>query len=316
MNGQPDAEVIRTDMLTKKFGDQVAVRELTFDVPKGTIFGFIGPSGSGKTTTIRLLTGVYKPTEGSGIVLGDEIGHFSHATKRRIGYMPQHFVLYPDLSVWANLNFAASVYGVSWWRRKRLNALLDLVELGEHKHKRARRLSGGMKRRLALAAALAHDPELIFFDEPTAGIDPVLRQKFWEHFEGLRQRGQTLFITTQYVNEASYCDLVAVLMEGRLLVIDTPDGLRRRALGGEVVNLATVEYMPFPMLQELADLELVQRVKRLDDRFVQVIVAEAHRAMPSLDSNRTPTWVTESDRNANPIRHARTYICARIESGL
>src|SRR4029079_11244091 len=144
----------------------------------------------------------------------------------------------PQLSVWENLNFVASLYGMPLLGRgKRLNSLLDFVELSEHKRKLGTQLSGGMQRRLAVAAALVNDPILIFADEPTAGIDPVLRAKFWENFRALREQGRTLFVTTQYVGEAAYCDFVGVMRDGRLIEMDTPQNLRRKAQGGEVIRL-------------------------------------------------------------------------------
>lgn len=158
--------VIRIDHLTKKFGDEVAVNEATFDVPAGTIFGFIGPSGSGKTTLVRLLTGVLTPSAGKAVVLGREPIHFKQATREQIGYMPQLFVLYPQLTVWENLNFAASIYGMGFRRGKRLKDVLEFVELYEHRRKRVRDISGGMQRRLSLAATLVHNPALIFWMNP------------------------------------------------------------------------------------------------------------------------------------------------------
>ena len=178
--------VISVQHLTKKFGDEVAVQDVSFDVPRASIFGFIGPSGSGKTTTVRLLTGVYAPTAGEVTVLDCSPAKFSQADRARLGYMPQLFVLYPNLTVWENLNFAASLYGMSLFRGKRLTEALAFVELEEHRSKLARNISGGMLRRLSLAATLVHDPELLFLDEPTAGIDPVLRHKFWDHFRELK----------------------------------------------------------------------------------------------------------------------------------
>src|SRR6185503_20393399 len=167
-----EGDVVVTKDLTKKFGEQTAVDSLNMYVPKGSIFGFIGPSGCGKTTTVRLLAGIHEPTSGEAIVLGKNPVHFSDSDKEKIGYLIQQFVLYPDLTVWENLNFAASFYGVGLFRRRRLNKLLDFVELAGDKNKLARDLSGGMKRRLSLAATLVHNPELLFLDEPTAGIDP------------------------------------------------------------------------------------------------------------------------------------------------
>ena len=185
-NNGTEENVIVTKDLTKAFGEDIAVQSLDLYVPRGKIFGFIGPSGCGKTTTVRLLTGFYEPTSGTATVLGKEPSKFSQSDKENIGYLIQGFVLYPELTVWENINFAASFYGVSPFRAKRLNKLLDFVELSEHRNKLARDLSGGMKRRLSLAATMVHNPELLFLDEPTAGIDPILRRKFWDYFKELQ----------------------------------------------------------------------------------------------------------------------------------
>lgn len=270
--------------LTKTFGHSTAVQDVSFEVPRGTILGFIGPSGSGKTTTVRLLAGIYKATEGEVTVLGTRPTDFTPDTREKIGYMPQLFALYPELTVWENLNFAASIYGMSFNRDKRLNELLDFVNLDEDKRKLARNLSGGMKRRLSLAATLVHNPELLFLDEPTAGIDPVLRRKFWDHFKELQQEGRTLFVTTQYVGEAAYCDKVGVMADGRLLMLETPQDLRRRAYGGEVVDLHTKERLTHKDLQRLSKLPFVcARTKRLDDvNGVRLIVDNASTAIPAL----------------------------------
>ena len=280
MNGM----IIQTNNLTKRFGDETAVEGVTFEIPRGTIFGFIGPSGSGKTTTIRLLTGVYEPTEGEVTVLGHSPLDFTRSTREKIGYMPQLFVLYPELTVWENLNFAASIYGMPLRRNKRLNELLEFVELAEHKGKPVSKISGGMQRRLSLAATLLHSPELIFLDEPTAGIDPVLRRKFWEHFRHLQDQDRTLFITTQYVSEAAYCDLVAVMARGRLLMVQTPEQLRKAAFGGELVDLHTTKRLDYNTRKELVNLPFVQSptVTRLSEYKVRVIVDEASTAMPAI----------------------------------
>jgi ABC-2 type transport system ATP-binding protein len=230
--------VIEMDQVTKTFGDEVAVDKLSLTVPGGQIFGLVGPSGCGKTTTVRMLTGVYMPSEGRLRVLGASPQNFDKRVRERIGYMPQLFVLYPTLTVWENLNFVASLYGLNWFtRRKRLQQLLDFVELRDARNTLANDISGGMKRRLELACALVHDPELLFADEPTAGVDPVLRGKFWEHFRELKAAGHSLLVTTQYVAEVEYCDRVAVMRNGKLLTVDTPENLRHQAMGGEVIRL-------------------------------------------------------------------------------
>jgi ABC-2 type transport system ATP-binding protein len=230
--------IIRAEHVYRVFGEDAGVFDLSFEVWDGTIFGLIGPSGCGKTTTVRLLTGLYKPDRGKLGVMGRVPSKFSPRSRERLGYMPQHFVLYPNLTVWENLNFVASLYGMGYFsRRKSLHQVLDFVELSNAKGRLGSQLSGGMQRRLELACMLVHNPLLLFADEPTAGVDPLLRGKFWEHFRQLRDQGRTLFITTQYVGEAAYCDMVGVMREGRLIHLDTPDNLRRKALGGEVIKL-------------------------------------------------------------------------------
>jgi ABC-2 type transport system ATP-binding protein len=230
--------MVRAEQIAKKFAEDAGVFDLSFEVPTGTIFGMIGPSGCGKTTTVRLMTGLYKPDAGHLTVLNRVPSTFSPRVRERLGYMPQHFVLYPNLTVWENLNFVASLYGMGYFRRrKQLDQALDFVELSTVRNRLSSQLSSGMQRRLELACALVHDPLLLFADEPTAGIDPVLRGKFWEHFRQLRDAGRTLFITTQYVGEAAYCDMVAVMHAGRIIHLDTPENLRKKALGGEVIKL-------------------------------------------------------------------------------
>lgn len=281
--------VIRTHDLSKRFGDDLVVNEVTMSIPRGSIFGFIGPSGCGKTTTMRLLLGIYEASSGVVEVLGRTPGRFTTADRQRIGYMPQLFVMYPDLTVWENLNFAASLYGVPLRRHRRLESLLDLVELRGHEGKRARNISGGMRQRLSLAAALVHDPELIFLDEPTAGIDPVLRAKFWDHFEHLKQEGRTLFVTTQYVGEAAYCDYVGVMSAGRLLMVETPDGLRRRALGGDVIRIKPNRPLDY---RELGDLRMepfvLDRRVTADGDSLRLVVDDTATALPAV-----MTWLDE-----------------------
>lgn len=278
-----EGDVILTKNLTKQFGTQTAVDSLNLHVPRGSIFGFIGPSGCGKTTTVRLLTGVHEPTSGEANVLGKNPLHFSNSDRERIGYLIQGFVLYPELTVWENLNFAASFYGVNPFRRKHLKHLLDFVELSEDKWKLAGNLSGGMQKRLSLAATLVHNPELLFLDEPTAGVDPILRRKFWDYFKGLQEEGHTLFVTTQYVGEAAYCDLVGVMYEGRLLMVETPDGLRKNAFGGELVGIRATEGIRFEQRRQLEELPFVHgKVKVVSDQEVEIIVDEASTATPLL----------------------------------
>jgi ABC-2 type transport system ATP-binding protein len=274
---------IRTRALTKAFSGEIAVNSIDMDVPEGAIFGFIGPSGSGKTTTIRLLMGLYEPDSGEISVLGARPHNFSRHDRERIGYLPQLFVLYPDLTVWENMNFAASLYGVSFWRTKLLNRLLDLVELKEDKHKLVRNTSGGMQRRLSLAATLTHNPDLVFLDEPTAGIDPILRKKFWDYFKELQEHGHTLFVTTQYVGEASYCDFVGVMSEGHLLTVNTPAGLRREAYGGDIIKLGSTDRIDYNFREEVRNLpDLKTEILNATDYELQLLVPDAAAATPYL----------------------------------
>jgi len=283
-NRNLSGDVVDAHELTKMFGEEAAVNSLTMKVPRGTIFGFIGPSGCGKTTTVRLLTGIHRPTSGEVTVLGKHPVEFSKSDREKIGYLIQSFVLYPELTVWENLNFAASFYGVGLLRRhSRLNKLLEFVELSEDKGKLAGVLSGGMKRRLSLAATLVHNPELLFLDEPTAGIDPILRRKFWDYFKDLQDQGHSLFITTQYVGEAAYCDLVGVMYEGKLLMVESPEGLRRKAYGGDIIGIKTTEWIRYENRKKLEDLPFVKdKIKVINDQEIELVVDEANTAMPAL----------------------------------
>lgn len=289
--------VIRTHELTKRFADDVVVDKVTMSIPRGSIFGFIGPSGCGKTTTMRLMLGIYEASGGVVEVLGRAPDKFTTADRQRIGYMPQLFVMYPDLTVWENVNFAASLYGVPLRRRQRLAGVLDLVELTGHEGKRARNISGGMRQRLSLAAALVHDPELLFLDEPTAGIDPVLRSKFWTHFKNLRDQGRTLFVTTQYVGEAAYCDYVGMMSNGRLLLVETPEGLRRRALGGNVLRIKPENLLDYEQLTDLRAAPFVRdgQVTINPDLSLKLVVDDAGTALPAVMSWMDARQVTVTE---------------------
>jgi len=229
---------IEAQGVTKRFGSAEILKGVDLSVEGGEIFGLIGPSGAGKSTLLRVLTGYLTPTEGTVEVIGRAPSSFTDDERRRVGFMPQGFVLYGSLSVQQNLNFVAGLYGLKGGkRRQRVQEVLEFVELWEHRRKAARNISGGMQRRLQLAAAVVHQPELLFVDEPTASLDPILRRRFWEEFRQLREAGRTLFVTTQYVGEAEFCDRVGFLVDGRLVAVGTPEELRREAFGGEVLQL-------------------------------------------------------------------------------
>lgn len=220
------------------FGGGAGIFDQHYAVPEGTILGMIGPSGCGKTTTCRVALGLLTPQKGTIATLGRVPSQFSPEDREQIGYIPQHFVLYPRLSVAENAEFVASLYGMPRHQVKsRLAELLKFVDLTDAKDRLGQNLSGGMQRRLMLAGALMHDPALLFADEPTAGIDPVLRARFWEYFRLLRDQGRTLVVTTQVVSEAIYCDFIAVMRKGRILAVDTPTNLRKMAMGGEIIDV-------------------------------------------------------------------------------
>ncbi|MBA3778102.1 MAG: ABC transporter ATP-binding protein [Chloroflexi bacterium] len=264
--------------VTRKFGELTAVDDLSFTVRRGTILGLIGPSGSGKTTTIRLLTGAVEPTQGRVRVLGEEPRRFRRRTRERIGYMPQSFVLYPDLTAEENVDFMGSLFGMLYRRRRRrITEILKLVDLWDARKRRASELSGGMQRRLELACALVHDPDLLFLDEPTAGIDPLLRQSVWAELRRLRDEGRTLLVTTQSVGEAEYCDAVALLATGQLIALATPEELRRRALGGEVIEVETTGTFDGAALGRLAG---VTDVRQRGPRDLLIVAENAGEATP------------------------------------
>ena len=219
--------VIKVENLVKKFGELVAVDNISFSVAAGEIFGFLGPNGAGKTTMIRMLANILRPTTGEAWVMGKRIP--DEAVPSMIGYMPQETALYPDLSVHDNLAFYAGLYGLKKSRiAEREEDLLRFINLKKWKKTLVANLSGGMKHRVSLACSLMHEPMILFLDEPTVGVDPELRESFWEYFAELKSRNITVLMTTHYMDEASHCDRVGLMREGRLVAEGTPKELLRR----------------------------------------------------------------------------------------
>ena len=274
--------VVQTSGLTKKFGSLVAVDHMDLSVKAGEIFGFLGPNGAGKTTTVRILCGLMMPTSGTATVVGHDVVTEPEEVKQRIGYMPQAYGLYDDLTVDENLEFFGSIYRVPRdERRKRADEILQLVRLEEFRKHYAGQLSGGMKRRVSLAVSLINNPELLILDEPTAGIDPPLRRIFWQYFRELNKRGVTFFINTHYMDEAELCDRLGLISYGRLVSLGSPTELKRRAVGGERVEFVTAD---LPRTGEiLKESELVREV-HTSGGGIQLIVEEAASAIPRLTS--------------------------------
>lgn len=274
--------IVAMERVTRRFGEAVAVRDLTFSVPEGGLVGVIGPSGCGKTTAVRLLLGIYEPSEGECRVFGQPSHRLDRATRARLGYLPQHFVLYPNLTVDENLNFAASLYGLGPFRRRaQKRRVLELVNLVPHRRKLAADLSGGMQRRLALAATLLHQPDLILLDEPTAGIDPLLREQLWAEFRRLQQAGHTQIVTTQYVGEAEYCDTVLLMDRGEIIACDTPENLRRAASGGELLDVTIDNFTP-AMYQHLRAFPGVRGITLAAPDTVRLSVEDAGAMLPGV----------------------------------
>jgi ABC-2 type transport system ATP-binding protein len=238
----PDSNtyIIETKDLVKKFGDTVAVDGLDLAIKPGELFGLVGPDGAGKTTAIRMLVAIMNPTSGSASVLGYDTKKESEAIKPHIGYMAQQFSMYDDLSVMENLNFFADVFSLRGdARRQRIQRLLAFARLAEFSNRRAGHLSGGMKKKLALACALIHEPDILYLDEPTTGVDPVSRREFWDILTELHIQGVTILVSTPYMDEAERCSRVGLMYRGRLIECDAPAAIKD-LIPGQLLELKPV----------------------------------------------------------------------------
>ncbi len=230
---------IQAHQLTKRFGDFTAVDHIDFEVRRGEIFGFLGPNGSGKTTTIRMTLGLLKPNDGSVEVLGIPVDGQTEKIRSRIGYMSQRFSLYNDLTVLQNLRFYGTAYGLSnEVLESRIREALVMAGLEGHENTKTKDLSGGWRQRLALSAAILHRPEVLFLDEPTAGVDPISRRAFWDLLYDLIAEGVTVFVTTHYMDEAEHCHRLAFIQRGRIIAYGTPEQIKREVMRGQVLEIA------------------------------------------------------------------------------
>ena len=224
--------------LTKKFGDFTAVDHVNFTIRRGQIFGFLGPNGAGKTTTIRMLLGLLRPTAGQATVLGFDVVRQTEEIRKRIGYMSQRFSLYSDLTVEENLNFYGGTYGVRNKRlRERKAYILEMAGLKGRERELTRNLSGGWKQRLALGAAIIHEPEMLLLDEPTAGVDPISRRAFWDLLYELADGGTTIMVTTHYMDEAEHCQSLAFIQHGRIVAQGSPQVIKETKMRGQVLEI-------------------------------------------------------------------------------
>jgi len=220
---------IKAEKLTKKFGKFIAVNEITFDVKKGEIFGFLGANGAGKSTAMRMLCGLLKPTSGIATVAGFDVYKETEKIKRRIGYMSQKFSLYDDLTILENIQFYGGIYGLS---KKQIieksNVLIEKLKLGDIKNELIASLPLGWKQKLAFSAAIIHEPEIVFLDEPTGGVDPITRRQFWELIYETAARGITVFVTTHYMDEAEYCNRISIMTTGVIEAMGSPGELKKK----------------------------------------------------------------------------------------
>jgi ABC-2 type transport system ATP-binding protein len=296
---------IETHNLTRTFKKVVAVDGLDLAIERGEIFGLVGPDGAGKTTTIRLLCAIMSPSDGSASVAGFDIVKEAEEIKKRIGYMAQRFNLYGDLSVIENLNFFADIFAVSGdVRRERIDQLLTFARLTEFKDRRAAQLSGGMQKKLALACTLIHEPEILFLDEPTTGVDPVSRREFWDILSDLHLRGVTLFVSTPYMDEAERCSRVGLMFEGDMIVCDEPDKVKD-LISGELIELRPDDLRRAKDL--VADLDGVLEIQTYGD-LLHVFVDSVDERMGPLEKQLQKEGIAVSGLRQTRPRMEEAFI--------
>ena len=268
--------------LTKRFGDFTAVNRIEFEVYRGEIFGFLGPNGSGKTTTIRMMLGLLHPTEGTVNVLGVEVNDLPEDIRSRVGYMSQRFSLYNDLTVLQNLQFKAKAYGLKNDElEERIQYALIMAGLAGREHTRTKDLSGGWRQRLALSASFIHRPEIVFLDEPTAGVDPISRRAFWNLLYTLVAEGVTIFVTTHYMDEAEHCHRLAFIQRGEIIAYGTPEHIKTERMRGEVLEIE-----PSDPIKAVKVLREVQSSRQLPLEDVELYGSLVHVIAPEMEKHQ------------------------------
>jgi len=280
MASQTSSAAIEIVHLVKRFGAFTAVDDLTLSVEPGEIFGLLGPNGSGKTTTVNMVSGLSRPTSGQVRVMGYDLRTHTRQVRQILGAVHQETALYEELSAWKNLDFHADLYGVPGAQKKaRIEQMLELVQLSERKNSRVGTFSGGMRRRLALARALLHDPQLIYLDEPTLGVDVQSRRALWDYILDLKKHGKTVFLTTNYLEEAqALCSRIAIIDHGRLVALDAPDKLKQK-FGGSVVEIETSR--PFLDVAGLRAMAGIQQVEQ-DGLLLKITNQAGYQVAPQI----------------------------------
>jgi len=295
-----DNIAVRVDGLVRTFGDFIAVDHINLNVRAGEIFGFLGPNGAGKSTTIKMLCGLLMPTSGNGNVGGYDIITQSEEIKQNIGYMSQRFSLYDDLTVEENINFFSGIYSVPDNRKQaRKEWVLNMAGLREDRSTPTRTLPGGFKQRLALGCAILHEPRILFLDEPTSGVDPISRRNFWDMISDMARSGTTVFVTTHYMDEADYCDRLALIYRGKIIADGTPAELRKDFMTRDVLEIEAE-----PLMTALDVLEKQGIEAAIFGSLLHAIVENASQAIPLIRSTLT---------GSNIVVHRVDKIVASLE---
>lgn len=302
---------IRADRLTKRFGDFVAVNAVSFEARRGEIMGFLGPNGAGKSTTIRILCGLLRPSSGRAEVAGLDVAQEPEKVRQNIGYMSQKFSLYDDLSVMENLSFFGGVYGVKGARLKdRIAFAVEMAGLQGREDAVVSDLSGGWKQRLALGCAVLHEPKILFLDEPTSGVDPASRRRFWDLIYSLAGDGVTVVITTHYMDEAEYCNRIALINGGRLVALGSPSELKRSAIRGEILIVEGDD--PGAMLEALEGAAGVRDVAPFGSS-LHIVVDDAARDRAAIEARLAERGLTWS--RIEPIRATLEDVFVQLVGG-